>query len=72
MHPAYSLIFFTTLSGAGYGLLTWLALGRLSGNWIFGPWEGVLSCLVGLALVTAGLLSSSMHLGHPERAWRAF
>ena len=72
MHPAYSVIFFTTLSGAGYGLLTWLALGRLSGNWIFGPWEGVLSCLVGLALVTAGLLSSSMHLGHPERAWRAF
>jgi DMSO reductase anchor subunit len=72
MHPAYSVIFFTTLSGAGYGLLTWLALGRLSGEWIFGPWEGVISCLVGLALVTAGLLSSSLHLGHPERAWRAF
>jgi len=72
MHPAYSVIFFTTLSGAGYGLLTWLALGRLSGSWIFGPWEGVLSCGVGLALITAGLLSSSLHLGHPERAWRAF
>jgi DMSO reductase anchor subunit len=72
VHPAYSVIFFTTLSGAGYGLLIWLALGRLSGNWIFGPYAGVLACGVGLALVTAGLLSSSLHLGHPERAWRAF
>lgn len=72
MHPAYSVIFFTTLSGAGYGLLTWLALGRLSGSWVFGPYEGVISCGIGLVLVTAGLLSSSMHLGHPERAWRAF
>ena len=26
MHPAYSVIFFTTASGAGYGLLTWMAL----------------------------------------------
>ena len=25
-----------------------------------------------LGLVTAGLLSSTMHLGRPERAWRAF
>ena len=24
MHPALSVIFFTTLSGAGYGLLAWL------------------------------------------------
>lgn len=72
MHPAYSVIFFTTFSGAGYGLLTWLALGRLSGNWVFGPYDGVVSCIVGLVLVTAGLLSSSLHLGHPERAWRAF
>lgn len=72
MHPAYSVIFFTTLSGAGYGLLTWLALGRLSGYWILGPEVGVISCLVGLLLVTAGLLTSSLHLGHPGRAWRAF
>jgi len=26
MHPALSVIFFTTLSGAGYGLLFWSAL----------------------------------------------
>ena len=26
MHPAFSVIVFTTASGAGYGLLIWLAL----------------------------------------------
>src|SRR3546814_10774960 len=26
MHPALSVIFFTTLSGAGYGLLAWLGV----------------------------------------------
>ncbi len=28
--------------------------------------------LLALGLITAGLLSSTFHLGHPERAWRAF
>ena len=31
MHPAYSVILFTTASGAGYGLLVWLALGGMLG-----------------------------------------
>lgn len=72
MHPAYSIIFFTTASGAGYGLLAaagvYAALGlmpadRAVGLLVLGP---------ALALVTAGLLSSTAHLGRPERAWRAF
>jgi sulfite dehydrogenase (quinone) subunit SoeC len=29
MHPAYSVIVFTTASGAGYGLLIWLAVASL-------------------------------------------
>ena len=29
MHPAYSVIFFTTASGAGYGLWIWLGLRTL-------------------------------------------
>ena len=33
MHPAYSVIIFTSSSGAGYGLLIWLALARLTGAW---------------------------------------
>ncbi len=71
MHPALSVIFFTTSSGAGYGLLAWLglfyALGRFPDNQML----GLVGVGLALALVTAGLLSSTFHLGHPERAWRA-
>ena len=71
MHPAFSVIFFSTASGAGYGLLVWLgvfgALGLLPPD----RWFGVAAFGLAFGLVTAGLLSSTFHLGHPERAWRA-
>ena len=68
MNPALSVIFFTTLSGAGYGLLAWTALGALLRQ----PARPLLlSLLIGLVLVTIGLLSSLAHLGQPQRAWRA-
>ena len=71
MHPAKSVIFFTTASGAGYGLLIWFALFSLL-NRIPADRDFALVVLgVSFALVTAGLLSSTAHLGHPERAWRA-
>lgn len=70
MHPALSVIFFTALSGAGYGLLFWSALAALC-NWMrSGPL--LLTLVLGLVLVTIGLLSSLGHLGKPQRAWRAF
>lgn len=72
MHPAYSVILFTSSSGAGYGLLIWLALARLGGGWTLDPPTALAASLLGLVLVTVGLLSSTFHLGHPERAWRAF
>ncbi|MGE5201295.1 MAG: dimethyl sulfoxide reductase anchor subunit family protein [Acidobacteriota bacterium] len=72
MHPALSVIVFTTSSGAGYGLLAWLgilaAVGRLPSDRVF----GVVSLVLALGAITVGLLSSTLHLGHPERAWRAF
>lgn len=71
MHPAYSVIFFTAASGAGYGLLALLGLGAGLG-WL--PPDRLLGFLglgLALTLITAGLLSSTFHLGHPERAWRA-
>lgn len=71
MHPAFSVIFFTTASGAGYGLLALLGLGILFG-WL--PHDRTMIAVAGataLVLITAGLLSSTFHLGHPERAWRA-
>jgi len=71
MDPAYSVILFTSSSGAGYGLMIWLAFTRLSGAWALSPMVAVIACLVALALITTGLLSSTFHLGHPERAWRA-
>ena len=72
MHPAFSVIFFTTASGAGYGLLALLGLSAASGLLAPNRWLGAVSLGLALALVTAGLLSSTAHLGHPERAWRAF
>lgn len=72
MHPAYSVILFTTASGAGYGLLALLGLvGVLHGESSSLPFA--LAALgLALGLITVGLLSSTFHLGHPERAWRAF
>jgi DMSO reductase anchor subunit len=70
MHPALSVIFFTTMSGAGYGLLAWAALAALTGQ---APARPLLaSVAIALVLSTLGLLSSLLHLGKPARAWRAF
>jgi sulfite dehydrogenase (quinone) subunit SoeC len=68
MHPALSVIFFTTLSGAGYGLLVWTAIATLLRQ---PPRPLLVSLLLALALVSIGLLSSLAHLGKPQRAWRA-
>lgn len=72
MHPAYSVILFTTASGAGYGLLVWLALAALLGLVWPEPWLGLVGLGLAVVLIVAGLLSSTFHLGRPERAWRAF
>lgn len=71
MKPAASIILFTTLSGAGYGLLFWLALLRPAGAVPTSAWFGVPVLLLALVLIAVGLLSSVAHLGRPERAWRA-
>ncbi len=74
MHPAFSVIFFTTLSGAGFGLWAWLGLRIAFGappqgfqtlGWI------LLLAFAGFA-AAIGLLASFWHLGKPLRAWRAF
>ncbi|MBE0455151.1 dimethyl sulfoxide reductase anchor subunit family protein [Roseovarius autotrophicus] len=68
MHPAASVIAFTTLSGAGFGLLFWLGLGLPA---ITG-WAAFTFFAIGFALAAGGLMASTFHLGHPERAWKAF
>lgn len=69
MHPALSVIFFTVVSGLGYGLLFWAAIGALAGA---SPRALLAGVALGAACATAGLLSSLGHLGKPARAWRAF
>lgn len=71
MHPAVSIIFFTTASGAGYGLLALMGLAGAFGLLPADRWVGAVGLVLALGLVTAGLMSSTFHLGHPERAWRA-
>lgn len=72
MHPALSVILFTTLSGAGYGLSIWLGITAFMGPQSLSTF--VLMQILGLAmaLMAVGLSFSTFHLGHPERAWRAF
>ncbi len=71
MHPAKSVIYFTTASGAGYGLLAWLgvlgAMGIIPADRTF----GIAAFGSAFFFVISGLLSSTGHLGRPERAWRA-
>ena len=72
MHPAKSVIAFTTTSGAGYGLLVWLAVAAQLMPIEADMWFGITAFGVAFGLVSFGLLASTFHLGHPERAWRAF
>jgi len=67
VHPAFSIIAFTTASGLGYGLATALGLGMLDPSQLATKVAYVLA----LALTASGLLSSTLHLGNPQRAWRA-
>lgn len=68
MHPAPSIILFTTLSGLGYGLAAMLGFGLLDPSSI----ATKLAHILALALIAGGLMSSTLHLGNPQRAWRAF
>ena len=69
MNPAFSVIFFSTFSGFGYGLMAWAAVGALCGG---AARALLLALVIGLLSATAGLLASLGHLGKPLRAWRAF
>jgi len=71
MHPAYSVIFFTAASGAGYGLLALLGVFAAAGVLPDSPLFGFVAMGLALGLITAGLLTSTFHLGRPERAVKA-
>lgn len=68
MHPAPSVIVFTTLSGAGFGLLAFLGVGLP----LVTGWVALVFFAVAYGLAAGGLLASVFHLGRPERAVKAF
>lgn len=73
MHPAFSVIFFTVASGAGFGLISLLFIAdvfKLGGG--FSTDHLVAGGLMAMALIVFGLLSSTFHLANPKNAWRAF
>jgi len=72
MHPALSVILFTVASGIGYGMLMLLALFLPAGTVPTDRLFGAVALGLALACIGGGLLSSTAHLGRPERAWRAF
>ncbi len=68
MHPAPSVILFTVLSGLGFGMLFWLGAGYPSVT----GWSAFAFFTVAYLLAVGGLSASTFHLGHPERALKAF
>lgn len=72
MHPALSIIFFSTASGAGFGLLLLVGIAAPLGLVPQNGGFAAVSLVVSLVFAVSGLLSSTLHLGRPERAWRAF
>jgi DMSO reductase anchor subunit len=65
--PAPSVILFTTFSGLGFGLLFWLGLGQPAPT----GWVAFAFFALAYAMAVGGLLASTFHLGHPERAYLA-
>ncbi len=76
MNPQFSVIFLTTLIGAGQGLFVALFTAELGALFELlpaprRPWFFFYGSLIAFALTGAGLVASFFHLGRPERAWRS-
>ena len=76
MHPAFSVIFLTTLIGVGQGLFLALFTGQLYSLAQLVPLQDSKSfyaygSALALVFLVAGLFASFFHLGRPERAWRS-
>jgi len=75
MHPAFSVIFLTTLIGVGQGLFLAIYTGEVYGTLKLLPEQPhafyTTGSILSLVFLAGGLAASFLHLGHPERAWRA-
>jgi sulfite dehydrogenase (quinone) subunit SoeC len=68
MHPAPSVILFSTLSGLGFGFLAFLGWGAL----VPSGWVAFFLWGLGYGLAVAGLLAATFHLGNPRNGLKAF
>lgn len=76
MHPAFSVIFLTTLIGAGQGLFLALFTAQSYAMFDLLPKQDsaafyAVGSFIALAFLVGGLIASFFHLGRPERAWRS-
>ena len=76
MHPAFSVIFLTTLIGVGQGLFLAIFTGQSYSAVELLPSEDSVhfygtGAMLALVFLVGGLVASIFHLGRPERAWRA-
>ncbi len=75
MHPAFSVIFLTTLLGVGQGLFLALAVAQViemsTADLVLDKMYYVYGGVGVLGFVGLGLFASYFHLGRPERSWRA-
>jgi len=76
VHPAFSVIFLTTLIGVGQGFFLALYTGQVyTLAQLLPPQDSQafygIGSFVAMIFLLGGLLASFFHLGHPERAWRA-
>ena len=71
MKPDIAVIYFTVCSGTGYGMIISLLCILFNSNLEIILNIKILITSISFFLITSGLISSTIHLGHPERAWRA-
>jgi DMSO reductase anchor subunit len=76
VNPQFSVLFLTTLIGAGQGLFVALVAVEIGALFELlppprRPWFYFYGSLTAFLFTGAGLLASFFHLGRPERAWRS-
>ncbi len=76
MHPAFSVIFLTTLIGVGQGLFLALFTAQSYALFDLLPKQDSVAfyaqgSALALLFLIGGLVASFFHLGRPERAWRS-
>lgn len=70
MNPALSVVVFTTLAGLAQGVVIALAVLSLAGS-ALSPALTITALSLSVVLLVVALGASFLHLGRPERAWRA-